>query len=475
MRGISKSFGPARVLDAVDLVLQPGEVVGLMGANGAGKSTLIKILAGVYVADSGRISLAGEEVDSLAGHPDVGIVHQDLGLIDSQTVLDNIRLGARRLSWLGPLLDRQGEIRAAQRALAAVDMADVSVFERLGNLTAGQKALVAIARLLERGARIVVVDETTASLPPRDARWFLAKLREATARGTAVVMVSHKLAEIRSTADRLVVLSDGRVVADAPIAELTDDERLARLLFGGDAEKAAHDAVRTEVEPGATVLALEGVVAGGAGPVDLELRRGEVVGLSGRVGSGVHELALAAAGMVAPDAGRIATDGSPRRAVLPPQREVDGVFAELPTGWNMTIAALPRWRGVGRLLRLGRERAAAEAMVRRLQVVPPDLDQAIGSLSGGNQQKALFARAMLREPDVLVLCEPTRGVDLRTRREIYRLIGELKRDGCALLVATSDVEDALAVCDRIGTINDGQVSAWWDAEQVTDTTLAEML
>jgi ribose transport system ATP-binding protein len=476
MRGIFKSFGAARVLEDVSLDLRPGEIVGLMGANGAGKSTLIKILAGVYVADAGEIALDGEPVASLAGRSEVGIIHQDLGLIDSQPVLDNVRLGAERLTALGPLLHRRAEIRAAERALAAVDMAEVSVFELVGNLTAGQKALLAIARLLERGARIVVVDETTASLPPKEARWFLDKLREATTRGTAVVMVSHKLGEIRDTADRLVLLADGRVTADTPMAELPGEDEIARLLLGDEAEELIHEAsTHRGDEHGATVLRLRGATTGEVGPVDLELRRGEVVGLTGRAGSGLHEIGLMAAGTLRPDRGAVEVEGKPRRALLPPQREVHGTFAQLPSLWNMTIAALGHWRGFSRLLRLRREREAAEAMVDRLRIVPPDLDVAIGSLSGGNQQKVLFARAMLQEPDVFVLCEPTRGVDLRTRREIYRLIATLRQEGRALLVVTSDVEDALAVCDRIGTVDDGRVSALRDAADSTDTTLTEML
>jgi ribose transport system ATP-binding protein len=477
MHGICKSFGSSRVLDDVSLELRPGEIVGLMGANGAGKSTLIKILAGVYVADAGEIALDGEAIVSLAGRPEVGIIHQDLGLVDSQSVLDNVRLGAERLSALGPLLHRHAEIRAAERALAAVEMSEISVFETVANLTPGQKALLAIARLLERGARIVVVDETTASLPPKEARWFLARLREAAERGTAVVMVSHKLGEIRDTADRLVLLADGRVTADTPMSELPSEEEIARLLLGEEAEDLIHEAAthRGGDERGATVLRMRAAETGAVGPVDLELRRGEVVGLTGRAGSGLHEVGLMAAGTLRPDRGSVDVEGSPRRALLPPQREVDGTFAQLPSLWNMTLAALGRWRGAARLLRLGGERAAAETMVDRLRIVPPDLDVPLGSLSGGNQQKVLFARAMLQEPDVFVLCEPTRGVDLRTRREIYRLIGGLKREGRALLVVTSDVEDALAVCDRIGTVNDGRVSALRDAADATDTTLAEML
>jgi ribose transport system ATP-binding protein len=473
MRGICKSFGAGRVLDDVSLDLRPGEIVGLMGANGAGKSTLIKILAGVYVADAGEIELDGKPVDSLAGRPEVGIVHQDLGLVDSQSVLDNVRLGAERLSALGPLLDRHAEIRAAERALAMVGMDGVSVFEAVGNLTSGQKALLAIARLLERGARIVVVDETTASLPPKEARWFLDRLREAAARGTAVVMVSHKLGEIRDAADRLVLLADGRVTANTPMSELPGEEEVARLLLGDEAEELIHEAATHRGDGhGATVLRMRAAERDGVGPIDLELRRGEVVGLTGRAGSGLHEVGLMAAGTLRPDRGSVDVEGSPRRALLPPQREVDGTFPQLPSLWNMTLAALGRWRGQLRLLRPRRERAAAEEMVDRLRIVPPDLDVAIGSLSGGNQQKVLFARAMLLEPDVFVLCEPTRGVDLRTRREIYRLIAELRGEGRAVLVVTSDVEDALAVCDRIGTVADGRVSPLHDA---ADATLAEML
>jgi len=476
LRGIDKSFGSARVLREVDLDLAPGEVVGLMGANGAGKSTLIKILAGVHAADAGRIELMGEEVDDLAGRPEVGIIHQDLGLVDTQSVLDNMRLGARPLALLGPLLNRRAEIDAVGVALARVGLEDRSVFELVGTLTPGEKALLAIARLLERGARIILVDETTASLPPAEAAWFIDKLREAAACGTAVVMVSHKLAEIRLAADRLVLLTDGRVTADAPMSDFADrEDDLVRLLLGEEVEELAEGAEARPSGRGEVVLELDGVCRGVVGPVDLEVARGEVVGLTGRVGSGLHEIALIAAGFLAPESGTVGVRRGVRRAIVPPQREIDGVFAELPAKWNMTLPALPRWRSSLRLLRLGSERGAAEAMMQRLRIVPDDLGMPIGQFSGGNQQKVLFARTMLQEPDLFVLCEPTRGVDLRTRREIYRLVQEFKGQGCGVLVATSDVEDVIAVCDRAGAVEDGAVTRVWAAEDLTPEVLAEIL
>jgi ribose transport system ATP-binding protein len=477
MRGIDKSFGSALVLRAVDFDVRGGEILGLMGPNGAGKSTLIKILAGVHRADAGSIQLLGKEVDNLAGRPEVGIVHQDLGLVDGLSILDNMMLGARPLSLVGPLLNRSEEIAAAKRALVGVGMEGHSVFQPVAALSAGEKALVAIGRLLDRGARVIVVDETTASLPPAESAWFIERLREAARGGTAVVMVSHRLAEIRSAADRLVLLADGEIAVDAPMSDFrARDEDLVELLMGEELKEVEPpDQGAAAAPPGRPLLELRGVRGAEIGPVDLELRGGEAVALTGRAGSGLYEIALAAAGVLPVEAGAVVVAAGARRALVPPQREVDGVFATMPALWNMSLSALPRWRTKARLLDLGGERAAAEEMVGLLNIQPPDLARPIGVFSGGNQQKVLFARAMLTRPDVFVLCEPTRGVDIRTRGEIYRLIERMKGDGRAVLIATSDVEDAVAVCDRTAVVEDGTITRFYEEEDLTSEVLAAIL
>jgi ribose transport system ATP-binding protein len=473
-QGLRKRFGETQAVRGVDLVLSEGEFVGLMGPNGAGKSTLIKMLSGVYEPDSGNISIFGRPVRSLAGRPEIGFVHQDLGLVDSMSVMDNLRLGAPPLRLIGPVLHRGRELAAAQSALDRVQL-DVSLTAEVGSLSPGEKAMLAVARLLNRGARLVVVDETTSTLPPKESRWFVDTLKSATQSGTAVLMVSHKLSEIMSVAERVVMLIDGLVVADRPVTP-DDRQEVVRLLASHEEHVAAEEeppAARTE--PGETVLELRDVRHGAAGPASFEVRAGEVVGLTGLVGSGLHTVGLIAAGAVRPTSGSVRLRNGVRTALVAPQRETQGCISELPVLWNATLSALPKWRNPVRLLKLGRERSDAEAVMQRLRVTPANPDVSIGALSGGNQQKVLFTRTLLLGAGLFILCEPTRGVDVATRREIYRLIAELRDQGAAVLVVTSDSEDLFAICDRIGALTPAGVSELWETEALTEDSLSAVL
>lgn len=473
IKGLDKRFGETHALRGVSVTLREGEFVGLMGPNGAGKSTLIKILSGVHDADAGQIELFGRPIRNLAGRPEIGFVHQDLGLVDSMSVLDNLRLGAPPLRLLGPLLNRAKESSSGQAALDRVDLA-VGLGDLVGSLSAGEKALLAVARLLSLGARIIVVDETTSTLPPKESRWFVETLRRATEDGTAVLMVSHKLSELLSAARRVVLLIDGQLVADRAVAP-DDYADVVTLLASHEDSLVVEDQDEEPVLPGATALELRSVHAGAVGPLDLSLREGEVIGLTGLVGSGLHSVGLLAQGALKPDRGEVWCRPGATRALVASQRETEGAIAELPVLWNATISSLARWRNPVRLVNLNRERAAAEAQLGGLRVVPAGVDRALATLSGGNQQKVLFARTLLQQADIYVLCEPTRGVDIRTRREIYRLIGRLRRQGAAVLIVTSDSEDLFAVCDRVGVLGSAGISELWDPAQLSEEQLSEVL
>ena len=473
-RALRKRFGETHAVRGVDLALAEGEFVGLMGPNGAGKSTLIKMLSGVYEPDDGTIALFGRPVRNLAGRPEIGFVHQDLGLVDSMSVMDNLRLGAPPLRLAGPLLHRGREIRAAQEALDRVAL-EVPLTAEVGVLSPGEKALLAVARLLNRGARLIVVDETTSTLPPKESRWFVETLKAATQQGTAVLMVSHKLSEIMSVAARVVMLIDGVVVADRPVTP-EDRPEVVRLLASHEESVAAEEEPPRHTRAvGESLLVMEDVRQGPVGPVSLSVHAGEVVGLTGLVGSGLHTVGLMAAGTMKPTSGSLRTAPKVRSALVAPQRETQGCIAELPVLWNATLSSLPRWRRFLRLLSLERERSDAEEVMGQLRVTPADPDVPIAALSGGNQQKVLFARALMREAQLFVLCEPTRGVDVRTRREIYRLIAELRDSGAAILVITSDSEDLFAICDRIGALTPDGVTHLWESAEMSEDTLAAVL
>jgi ribose transport system ATP-binding protein len=423
-----------------------------MGPNGAGKSTLIKILGGVYSRTSGEILYDGKPVSSLAELPEVGFIHQDLGLIDDLSIVDNLRLGEQPMRRFGPLLDRSRENDAARVALARVEL-DRDPETLVGELSPAEKALVAVARLLDRGARVLFIDEATSTLPSHESQRLIQALSHTVSEGATVIMVSHKLSEILGTTERVVVILDGRLAADRRMEEL-NREKLVEMLVTHEQQVTEAD-TREHRAPGEVLLRIEGACAGRAGPINLEVREGEVVGLTGLPGSGLHDVAYLAHGSVVPTAGTVTLAEGVRTALVPPHRESQGGFLELTVGQNMSVSSLIDWRHRLRILRGGAERRATQEMVERLAVHPGDAAAAFGTLSGGNKQKVIFGRVLFRKPKLYVLCEPSRGVDVGTRHEIYRLIHQLCDEGAGVLVVTSDSEDLFAVCDRITVVEDG--------------------
>lgn len=477
IRGLRKSFGPTEVLHGVDLTIEPGDFVGLMGPNGAGKSTLIKILDGVYGRTSGDIFYGEESVSSLGRRSDVGFIHQDLGLIEDLTVSDNLRLGASPMRSVGPLLDRRREREAAGRALALVGL-DINVDTLVGQLSPGQKTLVAVARVFDQGASVLFVDEATSTLPPIESRHLIAALTAAADRGATVIMVSHKLSEILDATKRIVVLLDGDFVADTPAAEL-DRDSLAELLVSHQKEDAAVDeedvAAAAPTERGPELLRAEGLHGAAIDGLDLTLRGGDILGITGLPGSGLHDLAYLLQGSQRPTAGKVERARGVEIGFVPPHRETQGGFLDQSTLDNLTISSLRRWRTPVRLLNRAGERTDGSALMKRLSVKPANPDAVFGTLSGGNKQKAIFGRAISQAPQVYILCEPTRGVDVETRMEIYSLIRKIAREGAGVIVVSSDSEDLFAVCNQIAVIDSGKLGLFLTPEEATAQELEEFI
>ena len=474
-----KSFGSNQVLHGIDLSIESGELVGFMGPNGAGKSTLIKILAGVYDADSGSVRVDGTEATHLGDREDVAFIHQDLGLIEDLTVADNLRLGRPLVRRAGLLIDRRRERKLAERALSSVG-ASISPDALVSDLSAGEKAMVAVARALDKGGRVIIADEATSTLTPGDSKRLVSALRAAVARGAAVVFVTHKLTETLASCDRIVMLADGRIEIDEPVASV-DHQQLVEVLMASDARRmggartdypsphaAQGPAQSPGVAPGSAVLELDQVSAGHVRSASLTLHAGEVVGVTGLAGSGLHDLGLMVAGFLPVRTGTLRHSRQDTKvALLPPHRETEGGFDDLTVRDNLTISSLGRWqRRSGLLAGLAEKRDAGD-LHRQLGVFPTDLELAFGSLSGGNKQKVIFGRLLLGEPDVLVLCEPTRGVDVSTRQRLYQEIRRACSAGAAVLMLTSDIEDLLAVATRVGVITDGIVDSYRDPSDLT--------
>ncbi|MFS2012041.1 sugar ABC transporter ATP-binding protein [Azospirillum sp. CT11-132] len=476
--GIDKRFGGTHALKDIRFAIRRGEIVALLGENGAGKSTLIKALAGVHRPDTGRFLFDGAPYDPRNGRGRIAFIHQDLGLIDWMTVGENMMLGSR-FERRGGLIDwRAGERRAAE-ALAVVGGA-IDVQARVGTLTRTEKSLVAIARALATRADLLVLDEPTASLPQSEVERLYGVLRGLRERGVAMIYVSHRLDEVFAVSDRVVVLRDGRLVADQATAD-TDPQELIRLIIGRAPDALFH---RPPPPKGtADRLDLCGVVVGDVGPIDLRLAAGEIVGVVGLRGAGQDAVGKALFGLLPPSAGAMRLDGLDFAPADPPSairrgvclvagdRAAESVLAGLSVRENMFINPCLSGRGPLTPRPLADEAAEAARLGARVGLRPNDPAAAIESLSGGNQQKVVMARWMRVGGSVLVLEDPTAGVDVGAKAEIYRLLAAMAADGCGILVVSTDFEEVAALCHRAYVFRDGCVVDELPADRLSIASL----
>jgi rhamnose transport system ATP-binding protein len=486
LRQLAKSFGGARALRGVDFDLAAGEVHALLGENGAGKSTLIKIVTGAHRPDSGTIAVAGETVSHLtpASARELGIacIYQQPALFPDLSVAENIALRLeparpwRRLDW------KTREERAA--ALLRRIGAAVSPAAEVRSLSMPEQQLVEIACAVGAGARIVIMDEPTASLTQQEQHLLFAVVRELRAAGVGVIYISHRLEEIFALADRVTVLRDGTSVGTCAVSSI-DEAGLIRMMVG---REMTHLYPPAEGAPGDVVLGLRGVgcAASGVHGVSFEVRAGEIFGLAGLVGAGRTELARILFGLTPADAGEIALDGRPVRlrtpadaialglAYVPEDRRRHGVVLDLPIEQNMTMA-IHRRLFPGTWLRFSRERDLALGYIRDLAVKCSGPAAPGGSLSGGNQQKVSLARWLATRPRVLILDEPTQGVDVGAKSEIHRIVRGLARDGLAVVLISSDLPEVLGMSDRIGVMRGGTLTAILPGHADAPTVMAAAL
>ncbi|ONK09994.1 sugar ABC transporter ATP-binding protein [Streptomyces sp. MP131-18] len=473
LTGITKSFPGVRALDGVDLDVAPGEVHCLLGQNGAGKSTLIKVISGAQPPDTGELAWQGETVaigsPTAAMRLGIATIYQELDLVEHLSVAENVHLG-HEASSAGFI--RRGAARAATAALLSrLGHPEISPDRIVSTLSAAGRQVVSMARALSHEARLIIMDEPSAVLDPDEVGNLFRIVRDLTSEGVAIVYISHRLEEIREIGDRVTVLKDGRAVARGLPAGTTETREIVALMTGRDIEYAFPERPAPQArESGATpVLAVEGLSRRGEfAPLDLQIQAGEIVGLAGLVGSGRSEVLETIYGARRPDTGRVLVEGRPLRpgnvtaavraglGLAPEERKGQGLFLLDSVTRNVSISSLPRFSRGGWIDRAG-ERGAAAQFTRELSLRPADPDVQIRTLSGGNQQKAVLARWLLRHCKVLLLDEPTRGVDVGARAELYTLIRRLADDGVAVLLVSSEIPEVLGLADRVLVLREGQV------------------
>ena len=480
---ISKRFGGTQAVDALTLDVHAGEILALLGENGAGKSTVIKLLAGIYPADAGEIYLQGQPQAQWRStnrqHQPVAFIHQDLGLVEWMTVAENVCLGMGYPKRFG-LIDWRAADATARRVMARVGCA-IEPGRRVFSLTRAEKSLLAIGRALEVQAKLLVLDEPSASLPTADVQRLFTVLRGLRAQGIGLVYVSHRLDEVMALSDRAAVMRDGRLVAVRPTAQTTEAE-LVQLIVGK--ALAAHVPKAAAVaDTTAPVLQLQGAASGNAGPLNMQVRRGEVLGLVGLRGAGHEAISRALFGREPLSAGRMLINGqvvvlnSPADAIRAGVAYVAGERLEENLAGNLSVLenlfphpALHGDRGLS-LARRRREHGGAMDLIARFDVNPPAPGAEVQQLSGGNQQKVVLARWFHLDKPLVVLEEPTAGVDVGAKRQIYAVLRERAEAGTALVVVSTDVEEVATVCTRVLVFRNGLIAAELQGAQISVSRL----
>ncbi|WP_227875187.1 ribose ABC transporter ATP-binding protein RbsA [Oceanisphaera profunda] len=480
LTGIDKAFPGVKALDQAGLNVYSGQVMALMGENGAGKSTMMKVLTGIYQPDAGSIVYRGQPCHFKgpreSQHAGIGIIHQELNLLDELTIAENIFLGREPVNGFGKI--NWTQLYANAQVLLDRLQIRQSPRTRLGDLSIGAQQMVEIAKALSFKADVIVMDEPTDALTDTETQALFRVIEELRAGGCAIVYISHRLQEIFDICDRVTVLRDGKWIAEAAVSDI-DEEQLIELMVG---RKLDEQYPRIAVPQGSEVLKVEKLCAPGISDVSFSLHQGEILGFSGLMGAGRTELVKALYGAEPRTQGQVWLSGKPYTANHPQQglaagiayisedRKGDGLILGLSVKINMSLSALTEYSR-GPQLDHGAERSAVDDFINLFKIRTPGREQLIGNLSGGNQQKVAIAKGLMTRPKVLILDEPTRGVDVGAKKEIYQLINRFKQEGMAIILVSSDMPEVLGMSDRIMVMHQGRINGEFNATTATQEQL----
>lgn len=478
---IDKAFPGVKALDQACLNVYPGRVMALMGENGAGKSTLMKVLTGIYSKDAGTIEYQGQPA-SFKGPRDsqqagISIIHQELNLIPQLTIAENIFLGREKTSAFGRILWQEMYAEADQ-LLARLNVKH-SAKTLLGELSLGEQQMVEIAKALSFESKVIIMDEPTDALTDTETASLFNVINELRHQGCGIVYISHRLKEIFEICDDITVLRDGKFIGQCQVSE-TDEDGLIEMMVG---RKLEEQYPRIDVEPENKVcLEVIGLTGSGIHDVSFTLRRGEILGISGLMGAGRSELMKVIYGALPSERGVINLNGRTINPVSPQDglangiayisedRKGDGLVLGLSVKENMSLCALDKLTK-GIQIQHGAEATAVEDFIQLFNIKTPSRNQIIGHLSGGNQQKVAIAKGLMTKPKVLILDEPTRGVDVGAKKEIYQLINKFKAQGMSIILVSSEMPEVLGMSDRILVMHEGRISGEFDAKQANQENL----
>ncbi|KQX48378.1 sugar ABC transporter ATP-binding protein [Paenibacillus sp. Root444D2] len=478
MKGISKSFPGVKVLEQVDFTLHRGEVHALMGENGAGKSTLMKILGGIYTKDSGSITVNGNVYDiaspSMAQNLGIVIIHQELNMVPHLTVMENIFLGREFTYGKSKLINWRRMRQESHRYLSQLGL-NIDPGTLVNELSVGQQQMVEIAKALSMKAEILVLDEPTAALTDREIEALFLVIASLKEKGVGMIYISHRMEEIFRICDQVTVMRDGHYIGTEYIANTTMDH-LVKMMVGREIKDRFP---KVKVTLGEEKLTVNGLTQKGKlHDISLTVRAGEIVGIAGLMGAGRTELAKALFGVTPIDRGTISINGKPVSihkpidaihagiGLITEDRKDEGLLLPLSVNDNLALPNLKILSSFGFMNR-SKERELSDSMIKKLLIKTPNSEQKVGSLSGGNQQKVVIGKWLATNPQVLILDEPTRGVDIGAKKEIYDLMNELVSQGVAILMISSELPEVLGMSDRILVMHEGKISGEFTQEDAS--------